>query len=143
MDAFSLFILFSFSTSTFLHRLHAWKWHCCNPFFSFTLPPPFLHLRGPEGFVSVCSCQMPALCRPPPFSLSLSLQCLKEREKEGKGQNWGISLVPIIQPGWRGGCLLLCTGALSPRFVQLARLCVCVQMGLLLFSATAGILLNG
>lgn len=29
-------------------------------------PLPFLHLWGPEGFVNVCSCQMPALCSPPP-----------------------------------------------------------------------------
>lgn len=49
-------------------------------------PPPspslFLHLRGPRGFVSVCSCQMPALCSPPILSVH-------ERHSELGGGGWG------------------------------------------------------
>lgn len=77
MEALPPFVLFSFSLSASLHRLPAWKWHCCNPSScSSTSPSLFLHLWSPEGFVSVCSCQMPALCRPPSLPV-----CVYDRER--------------------------------------------------------------
>lgn len=126
------------SPSALLHRLPAWKWHPANPsslssFSSSTLPLAFLHLCGPEGFVSVCSCQMPALCTP--SSTHPSSLCACERESERVEE-----MVPPSSSSRLGGCLL-CNGASSPQF-ECVCVCVCAWMGLPLFSATAGMLLN-
>lgn len=52
--------------------------------------------------MSVCSCQMPALCRPPSLLPSV---CVYERKREG--ESWGISLVPPLHPGWGVACCVL------------------------------------
>lgn len=142
-------VLFSFSPSALLHRLPAWKWHRCNPSSSSTstaLPLAFPSSLGSRGlcerlFVPNASTLQAPLLNLSLLSLSLFV-CVRERETERVG---GFLWFPLfIQAGeGRGVVGACCVLVLRPHCFCNWLVCVCVRTGLLLFSATAGMLLNG